>query len=157
MLAGVQTFLQERPRAGTALLAESLERIRANAHDARELQVLAGVCAGRLAVDPELAAEAGRLLGGGSAAERLGLEAGASAAALDSLARSCLSRWRTLAENPLTDRTTAEACRIVVRGCEDILARAHGGSAGREAVRLLLGPEPRLGRSQYAQDQRGTG
>ncbi|MCG2624959.1 hypothetical protein LVY72_24015 [Arthrobacter sp. I2-34] len=76
VLAAVQTFLQERPRAGTALLAESLERIRANAHDARELQVLAKVCTGRLAVAPELAAEAGRLLGGGSAAERLGPRGG---------------------------------------------------------------------------------
>jgi hypothetical protein len=34
---------------------------------------------------------------------------------------AALSRWQDLAENPMTARAAADACRVVVRTCEGLL------------------------------------
>ena len=33
-------------------------------------------------------------------------------------------RWRAVAESPLTDGPALDACRVVVRSCEGVLAEA---------------------------------
>lgn len=156
-IIGVEALLRERPRPGTEPLAASLERIQASAHEFRELRMLAEARTSGLSLAPPLATEAERLLGGDgiSAARRLGLADGASDAEVGATALTCLRRWRARAEDPLTDRATAEVCRTVVRSCEGVLAR--GGSAGRGTARLVLGPEPPPGSGQRADDQPRAG
>jgi hypothetical protein len=72
----------------------------------------------------ELAAEAQALLGerGAAAPARLGLSADAPAAALRDAALTALDRWQRRAENPMLSRGPADACRVVVRTCEGLLA-----------------------------------
>lgn len=158
-LAGVEALLRERPRAGTERVAALLERIQAGAHEFRELRLLATARTTGLDLPKELAAEAERLIGGRGMlpALRLALPEDTPAEALRAEALACLRRWRTLAENPMTDRTAAEACQIVVRSCEAILAGLPGASAPRPTVRLVLGAEPGVGTGQQADQQRRTG
>lgn len=138
-LLGVEAVLRDHPRAGTAPLAASLERIVASAHEFRELRLLAIARTTGLSLSPELASEVERLIGGDgiAAPHRLGLDDDASADELRSEALLRLSRWRALAENPLTDRATTEICQTVARSCEQILAQY--GSAERSTTRLVLG------------------
>ncbi|MDQ0799920.1 dynamin family protein [Arthrobacter sp. SLBN-112] len=123
-LAAVENLLASRPREGTERLAASLERLQANAHEFRELQLLAVLRTTGVDLPPELAAEAERLLGGSGAAAwvRLDLDAGSGPEALAAGARECLARWRAVAESPLTGRSAAEACRVVIRSCEGVVA-----------------------------------
>jgi len=37
-----------------------------------------------------------------------------------------LGRWRAVAESPLTARSAVEACRVVIRSCEGVLADCTG-------------------------------
>ncbi|MCW2134680.1 dynamin family protein [Arthrobacter sp. VKM Ac-2550] len=158
-LAGVEALLRERPRAGTERVAALLERIQAGAHEFRELRLLATARTTGLDLPKELASEAERLIGGRGIlpALRLGLPDGTSSEALRAEALACLRRWRTLAENPMTDRSAAESCQIVVRSCEAVLARLPDGSAPRPTVRLVLGSEPGVGAGQQTDQQRRTG
>ncbi|WP_346769028.1 dynamin family protein [Crystallibacter degradans] len=158
-LAAVEALLRERPRAGTERVAALLERIQAGAHEFRELRLLATARTTGLDLPKELASEAERLIGGRGIlpALRLGLPDGTSSEALRGEALACLRRWRTLAENPMTDRSAAEACQIVVRSCEAVLARLPDGSAPRPTVRLVLGAEPGVGAGQQTDQQRRTG
>ncbi|MHC6593094.1 dynamin family protein [Arthrobacter sp. C152] len=127
-VAAVENLLHTRPREGTQALAAALERLQANAHEFRELRLLAGLRSTGVDVPPELAAEAERLIGGlGTAAPlRLGLPPDAGAGELAAEARACLARWREVAGNPLTARSALEACRVVVRSCEGMLAELSG-------------------------------
>ncbi|WP_370276028.1 dynamin family protein [Georgenia sp. SYP-B2076] len=140
-LVGIEALLRERPRPGTERLAASLERIQASAHEFRELRLLATSRTTGLGLAPGLAEEAERLVGGRgvSPARRLGGPESASAEELRSAALASLGRWRALAENPFTDRATAEVCHVVVRSCEAILAEVP--EADRTTARLVLGPE----------------
>ncbi len=158
-LAGVEALLRERPRTGTERVAALLERIQAGAHEFRELRLLAIARTTGLGLPMELAAEAERLIGGRGMlpALRLGLPKDTPAEALRTEALACLRRWRTLAENPMTDRAAAEACQIVVRSCEAVLAGLPDASAPRPTVRLVLGAEPSVGAGQQADHQRRTG
>jgi hypothetical protein len=143
-IIGVEALLRARPRVGTERLAASLERIQANAHEFRELRMLATVRTSGLGLAASLAAEAERLIGGQGVTpqRRLGLADEAPDAQLRESAMTHLRRWRALAEDPLTDRATAEICHVVVRSCEALLAAHVKGSAGRVTARLVLGPEP---------------
>ena len=162
ILSGIEALLRGHPRAGTVRLAESLERIRANAHDFQELRISAKAHGGRLPAEPWLAAEAIRLIGGrgDTPAARLGLadgagqaDGGASDEELRARALECLDRWRKAAANPLADRATAEDYRILVRSCEATLALLAPAATPGQA-RVLLRPEPGVGPVQHAEDQR---
>jgi hypothetical protein len=127
-LVGVETLLRTSPREGTGQLAEALERLQVNAHEFRELRLLATLRTTGTTLSPGLATEAERLIGGWGAAShvRLELDADAGPDQLAAAARCCLDRWRAVAENPLTDRSSLDVCRVVVRSCEGILAEcAH--------------------------------
>lgn len=123
-LVGVEALLRTSPREGSGHLGEALERIQANAHEFRELRLLATLRTTGTTLSGELADEAERLIGGaGMAAHlRLGLEPEASPEEVAAAARQLLHRWRRVAENPLTDRSGLDVCRVVVRSCEGVLA-----------------------------------
>ncbi|MCQ6273149.1 dynamin family protein [Pseudarthrobacter sp. R1] len=125
-LVGVESLLRASPRPGTGHLAAELERLQANAHEFRELRLLATLRTTGVPLSPELAAEAEGLVGGWGAASyaRLGLDADTTPGELADAARRHLVRWRAVAENPLTDRSALDACRVVVRSCEGVLAES---------------------------------
>lgn len=152
-LVGVQKLVRERPHAGTAALITSIERILANAHEYRELQVLATARTRGLPLTRELADDAERLVGGRglSATDRLGLQPGASAEQVRSEALARVHRWRVLAESPLIDRAGAKVCRVVERSCEAILAETR--SSGLVTVTVPLSPEPGPGAGHQAREE----
>ncbi|TQJ38263.1 dynamin family protein [Arthrobacter sp. SLBN-112] len=127
-LVAVGNLLDSRPCEGSERLAASLERLQANAHEFRELRLLAALRTTGVDLAPELAAEAERLIGGhGTAPDlRLGLAGDSSPHLLAAEARRCLARWRRVAESPLTPRSALEACRVVIRSCEGVLADLAG-------------------------------
>jgi hypothetical protein len=155
-LVAVESLVRERPRPGTEELSASLERIQSSAHEFREMRLLATARTTKLSLEPKLTAEAERIIGGQGVALacRLGLPDAASSDELRSAALEYLRRWRSLAENPLTDSAAAEVCRIVVRSCEAALAELSGNSGRIGAVRLVLRPEPGTGPGENTHDER---
>ncbi|MEE9094559.1 dynamin family protein [Pseudarthrobacter phenanthrenivorans] len=133
-LAAVANLLESRPRQGTEHLAASLERVQAGAHEFRELRLLAALRTTGADLPPNLAAAAEQLLGGDGpdACTRLGLDAGSGPEEVAAEARRCLVQWRAVAESPLTARTAVEACRVVIRSCEGILADCNGRERQRQ-------------------------
>ncbi|WP_255770538.1 dynamin family protein [Pseudarthrobacter sulfonivorans] len=127
-LVGVEKLLRSSPHEGTGPLAAALERLQLNAHEFRELHLLAELRTTGIPLRHDLAAEAERLIGGDGVAAhvRLGLQPEASREDITAAAHQVLHRWRLVAENPLTDRTALDACRVVVRSCEGVLADSAG-------------------------------
>ncbi|MEJ1178538.1 MULTISPECIES: dynamin family protein [unclassified Pseudarthrobacter] len=125
-LVGVESLLRASPREGSGHLLAALERLQVNAHEFRELRLLATLRTAGSSLGPDWALEAERLTGGSgtAAALRLGLEPDATPEEITTEARECLRRWRVLSENPLTDRSGQEVCRVVMRSCEGILAES---------------------------------
>jgi len=123
-LLALDRVLRDNPRPGSQSLSDQVERILAGAHEFTELRLLGALRAPGVALPPDATKEAERLLGGwGISAEvRVGLERGAPAAQVRTAATDALRRWRERAESPVTDRTTASACRIITRSCEGVLA-----------------------------------
>ncbi|SFJ90763.1 GTPase domain-containing protein [Amycolatopsis sacchari] len=117
-LLGLEVVLRMEPRPATPALAAELERVVVSAHEFRELRLLAALRTGRIALPPELAAEAVRLLGGHGTgiAERLGGD-GSQHAVLDAI-----RRWRELAERPGAGTGERRAAAVVVRSCEALAA-----------------------------------
>ncbi|HWC82427.1 MAG TPA: hypothetical protein VG756_20955 [Pseudonocardiaceae bacterium] len=132
-LLGLDTVLRSDPRPEARKLALDLERALANAHDFRELRLLATLRAGRLKLPEELAEEAHRLIGGQgvSLPARLNLdEAAAGGGELNQAIIAALSRWRRAAENPLLSADQRRAAQIVVRSCEGMISQLHPGMTG---------------------------
>jgi hypothetical protein len=123
-LVGVETLIRTSPHEGSGRLAAALERLQANAHEFRELRLLATLRTTGSSLSYDLAVEAERLIGGAGtdAHLRLALEAEATPEEIMAEARECLRRWRLVSENPLTDRSGQEVCRVVMRSCEGVLA-----------------------------------
>ena len=124
-LVGVETLLRTSPPPeGAGHLAAALERLQVNAHEFRELRLLAALRTTGTSLNDDLAFEAERLIGGaGTAAHlRLGLEPESTPEAVTAAARECLRRWRLVSESPLTDRSGQDVCRVVMRSCEGVLA-----------------------------------
>ncbi|MET3720722.1 MULTISPECIES: dynamin family protein [unclassified Arthrobacter] len=127
-LVGVEALLRNSPRSGTPHLIAALERLQINAHEFRELRLLATLRTTGVTLRHELATEAERVIGGDGVAAhvRLGLAPEASPEDISTTAHQILHRWRVVSENPLTDRSAVEACRVVMRSCEGILAESAG-------------------------------
>ena len=141
-LASVERVMKDHPHEGTDELEASIERLRATAHELRELTCLATLRTSPPVVEPALVDEAERLLGGKgvSDADRLGLGPDAPASDIEAAARAALRTWRGLAGSPAADRATVALCQAVVRSCEAVLAASgHGADT---APRLVLAPEP---------------
>jgi hypothetical protein len=155
-LVAVESLLRERPRTGTGALSASLERIQASAHEFREMRLLATARTAGSILSAELTEEAERIVGGSGVdlPHRLGLPDSATEDELRGRALENLRRWRSQAENPLTDRASADVCRIVVRSCEAAVAGIAARSGRGAAVRPLLRPEPGAGSREHADDER---
>ncbi|MFJ4209677.1 dynamin family protein [Paenarthrobacter sp. NPDC089675] len=123
-VVGLEALLQNAGHHAATPLATAMERLQSGAHEFRELKLLAQLRTGGVVLGPELATEAERLVGGrGTApAMRLGLPPDPSGEAINEAARAGLDRWRIIAENPLTDPSSLDACRVVIRSCEGMLA-----------------------------------
>lgn len=123
-LVGVETLIRTSPREGSGHLAAALERLQANAHEFRELRLLASLRTAGSSLSYDLETEAERLIGGAGTAAylRLALEPEATPEEITAEARECLRRWRLVSENPLTDRSGQDVCRVVMRSCEGVLA-----------------------------------
>jgi hypothetical protein len=123
-LAALESLLRTEPRPGTKELLARLEHVLATAHEFRELRLLAALLGGRIRFEPELLAEANRLLGGDgtSLAARLGIEHDATADELWERGCVAVRRWQELAEDPAYGAEQRRAARVVVRSCEGMLA-----------------------------------
>lgn len=123
-VVGVEALLRSSPADVALRLEAGLERLQTGAHEFRELRLLTTLRTEGLSLTTEQSAEAERLVGGrGSTPSlRLGLDPEASPEQISEGARNCLIRWRLLAENPLTEPAALEACRVVLRSCEGMLA-----------------------------------
>lgn len=129
VVAGV---LDERPRPGTEVLAEALERIRLAAVDLDELALLARLRSAGGLLPGGLVVEAERLLGaaGTTPATRLGLPDDADSDDLRSAAEAAVVRWRAVATDPALDRPATDAADVVVASCEAVLAALGRAPAG---------------------------
>jgi hypothetical protein len=108
-------------------LAGHVERILAGAHEFAELRLLSALRSGQVSLPRTISTEAERLLGdtGNTAAARLGLPQDTHPGQLREAALAALHRWQRHAENPLLSRRATDACRILVRTCEGMLAGRH--------------------------------
>jgi hypothetical protein len=134
----VEHVLRSSPVAGDGRVWAHLERVRLASHDVRELDLLARLGATEGPLPRGLQAEAGRLLGGDGpdAAARLGLAEDAGADEVRSAALAAVRTWRDRAGDPLAGRTTADACEVLARSAEGILA----GLDRAESVGLAAQP-----------------
>jgi hypothetical protein len=123
-VVGLDSLLRDSPKERVEPLESALERLLSSAHEFRELKLLAALRTGGVGLGDEEEAEAERLVGGrgSTPALRLGLDPEAGPDQTSQAARSCLNRWRLIAENPLTEPGALEACRTVLRSCEGMLA-----------------------------------
>jgi hypothetical protein len=125
-LLAIEQRLRRDPRHGVGqdALAPEVERILAGAHEFAELGLLNALRTGAVTLGPEMTPEAERLLGGAGTAPaaRLGLDPDADDDQLRAALLETLTRWQRRAESPLSTRPIADACRVVVRTCEGLLA-----------------------------------
>ncbi len=105
-------------------LAFRIEEIQANAHLFAEMRLFAAHRAGTVRLPAAHRDEVERLLGaeGFSAAERLGLPAGAGPDDIMAAARDAVQRWKTYEHNPAIDSQTARAAGVLVQTLEGIIA-----------------------------------
>jgi Dynamin family len=130
-LLALTAVLHEDNRAGTSGLLGEVERILAGAHEFAELRLLSVLRSGAISLPKPVLEEAERLLGGfgGTTAVRLDRPPGCGADELRQAALEALGRWRRRGENPLLSRAAADACRVVVRSCEGMVARLANDEA----------------------------
>jgi hypothetical protein len=155
-LATIDGLVHDRPRNGVDQLREAVERINSGAHEIRELGLLAQARRTGLPFPAERCAEVEQVVGGSGTAphQRLGLPPEAAPAEVRAAAIDGVRRWRMMAENPMTDRATAEICRIVIRSYEALVAGAPAGSGGAP---FPAGAEPAPSTGKGADDERRTG
>ncbi len=124
-LVALDSVLHGDTRADTGPLLGEVERILAGAHEFAELRLLSALRSGAVNLPKAERDDAERLLGGsGGAPEvRLGQPPGSGPEELRQAALEALARWHRRAENPLSGRAAADACRVVVRSCEGMVAR----------------------------------
>jgi len=124
-LLALNSVLHGESRASHGPLLGEVERILAGAHEFAELKLLSSLRSGAIILPRGESDEAERLLGGSGAATavRLGQPQEASPDELHNAVLDALARWRRRAENPASGRAVADACRVVVRSCEGMVAR----------------------------------
>lgn len=134
-LLALDSVLHGDTRADSGPLIGEVERILAGAHEFAELRLLSALRSGVIVLPEVELDEAEQLLGGfGAAPEvRLGQPPGTGAAELRRAAMDALGRWRRRAENPVSGRAVADACRVVVRSCEGVVARLASAEAPRSS------------------------
>ena len=114
-LRGLRSAAAEHPQ-----LLVRVEHILANAHELRELDLLAALRNASISLGDNT--EAQRLVGvdGTDPAARLGLDHDASEAEIWEQASESARRWRALADDASLSAPQRRAARVVVRSCEGI-------------------------------------
>jgi hypothetical protein len=118
-------ILATNPREGSERVLAIADEHLSDQQAFHEMRLLARVRSAKLSLDSAQLIELERTLGGlgTTPSERLGIQS--TTPALEDLrerAFEMLWMWSDMAENPLTDRETAAACRVAVRSCEGVIA-----------------------------------
>jgi hypothetical protein len=129
-LNAIDAEIGAHPCSAARELRAVIERITASAHELVEIRLLNLVRLGALKLRDGEIEELERVVGGGRAAERLGLTAGAADADVRAAAADVLARWQARAENPLSSQGVKDAARAVARTCEGLLAAAGTTGGG---------------------------
>jgi len=110
------------PGDGGAFAAE-LERVEADAHELAEVRLLVALRTGGIELRDDEVAEVERLVerSGLPPVERLGLDAGTSAADVRQALQGRVEHWRRRAEHPFASRVVIDAAGIVMRSYEGML------------------------------------
>jgi hypothetical protein len=126
VLAALIVLRRSVPLAGPPAerFGYELEELQAGAHELVELEALAQLRTGQLDLTRAQLRTAERLLGctGPAPYERLGLPASATPDELRWAAQEQMAPWRGLAENAAAGRRQRQACAMIVRCCEALLA-----------------------------------
>lgn len=143
VLTSLDRLRMDRRRPAADALAADIERITLNNHDLRELDLIARARTSALPLSPEHAAEAERIVGGGStsALRRLGLSDTADEGDVRERLGELLGRWHGLAASPLHDRPAVDLCRVVIRSLEGV-AVEQAPSGGRERSDVVAAGTP---------------
>ncbi len=122
-LVAIERLMQEveHPREASAML----ERIWASAHDFTELRTLSVLRDGNLGLATDQLFEAERALGGQgtSPAARAGLDHAATSSEVRDELLQIMSKWRTIGNNPIADRSISALSEAVIRSCEGAFAQ----------------------------------
>jgi histidine kinase/DNA gyrase B/HSP90-like ATPase/histidine kinase len=126
VLAGLAALLQATPPPPDDghRLQYQMERVRAGAHELRELELLDVLRSGDLHLPEEQRYAAERLLGadGDDSRARLGLGADATAGQVRAAAAAEAARWRQIAAHPVVMARVRDAAQVVVWTCERLEA-----------------------------------
>ncbi|MGH3671072.1 MAG: hypothetical protein ACRDSH_10610, partial [Pseudonocardiaceae bacterium] len=106
-------------------LTYQLERIRSEAHELTEIDLLDVLRSGTLPLTPDERQVAETLLGaaGAEPRTRLGLPADAGPLQVRQAAELQLARWQRRASHPASTSATRDAADVLVRTCEELLAQ----------------------------------
>lgn len=176
VLGGLEMLVRDCPRADAGALEAGIERLAAESHELRELELLARARATGLGLgtamspdarevtvsdaDGALDVEAERLLGGEGTdvATRLGLPPGAHQGVARERALALLDRWRAEAASPLGSAARARVCAAVVRSLEGVVSEVGTGGGGRgTAAHVDPAGGPADGGGQQPHEQREHG
>lgn len=130
-LTALDRLLRTQPLPPAANLLADLELLLADAHEFRELRLLAALRSGRVNLPRELAVDARRLLGGSgtSLGERLGMSPEATDGDTWSEAIAAAERWREHAHGRILLPAQRRAAEVVLRSCDSILTGLDSMSA----------------------------
>jgi hypothetical protein len=131
VLTALDRLLRTQPLPPAAQLLADLELLLADAHEFRELRLLAALRSGRVNLPRELAVDARRLLGGTgtSLGERLGMSPEATDEDTWAEALAAADRWREHAHGRALLPAQRRAAEVVLRSCDSILAGLDSMSA----------------------------
>ena len=132
VLAGLDALMRAMPPTGRHRLHYQLERVRAGAHELRELELLGVLRSGELHLPDEQRCRAERLLGadGDDPRTRLGLGAEAPVEQVRSAAAGEAARWRQIAAHPVSSARIRDAAQALVWTCERLAVEAAQETAG---------------------------
>ncbi|MDT0350373.1 ATP-binding protein [Pseudonocardia charpentierae] len=125
VLAGLDALIRTTPPESDAhRLSYQLERVRAGAHELREIELLDLLRCGGLNLPDEQRSAAERLLGadGDGVRDRLALAADATAEQVREAAALQVARWRQIADHPVASTRVRDAAHDLVRTCERLSA-----------------------------------
>ncbi len=125
VLAGLDALIRTTPPESDARgLSYQLERVRAGAHELREIELLDLLRCGGLNLPDEQRSMAERLLGadGDGVRDRLALAADATAEQVREAAALQVARWRQIADHPVASTRVRDAAHDLVRTCERLAA-----------------------------------
>jgi hypothetical protein len=130
VLTGLEAVVRAAPPGvdGARELRFELERIRAGAHELREIELLAVLLSDDLPLPEDARRAAERLLGanGRDVRSRLGLASDATVEQLHAEAAQQTARWRELAMHPVASTRVREAAQLLVRTSEELVIQVCG-------------------------------